>query len=259
MLALPQGVIANDASGSDSVVAESVTTTPWYDADKGQLTPVPLNVREDDSINRDSRWLPRPDRIRKTQNSGGTNSATSGGLFGTTITLGHLLAWAFLITLLLCIIGGIVYAIGRAELSLSNNKTSSDSNSDADALPDEATLERIKHLPPELRRTDVNLRSECERLMNEGQFDQAIILLLGHQLLLLDRAGMLRLSRGKTNGRYVRETRSHHLQCSQWLRETADAFEQSYFGRHEIPSESFTQLWRQNDRMETAIESQEAS
>ncbi len=97
----------------------------------------------------------------------------------------------------------------------------------------------MKHLPAELRRTDVNLRSEAERLMREGQYDQAIILLFGHQLLLLDRFGMLRLNRGKTNRKYVRETRAVDGELAGRLQDTVNAFERSYFGRHSIAQREF--------------------
>ncbi len=111
----------------------------------------------------------------------------------------------------------------------------------------------MKHLPAELRRTDVNLRSEAERLMQEGQYDQAIILLFAHQLLLLDRATLIRLNRGKTNGKYVRETRSVDPESAQWLRATVAAFERSYFGRHPIEQDDFTELWQSNLKLEESI------
>jgi len=151
------------------------------------------------------------------------------------------------------VVGLILYALSRTEMQLGRGSSSGDDDQTLAGRPDQQTIERIKHLPPELRRTDVNLRTECERLMRAGQYDQAIILLLGHQLLLLDRHGMLRLSRGKTNGRYVRETRSRDERCGRWLRETADAFEQSYFGRHEISPDVFAELWDQNGRLESAV------
>jgi hypothetical protein len=246
---------ATPESPRQSIIAESLESTPWYDAEDKRLTPLPVQVREDDSINRDSRWLPRPEQLteqRPVQTSSGS-SGNSGGLFGSSLTLGHLFGWALLIALVLAVAGGIVYAISRAELGLTDRKPDA-GKSGKKGLPDKQTLERIKHLPAELRRTDVNLRSECERLMGQGLYEQAIILLLGHQLLLLDRAGVVRLSRGKTNGTYVREARSRHDQCGFWLRQTADAFEQSYFGRHEIAPEVFAELWRQNEQLEAALD-----
>ncbi|QEF99413.1 hypothetical protein Mal15_34770 [Stieleria maiorica] len=237
-------------------MSQSLDTTPWYDSESKQLVPIELKIRQDDSIHRDSRWLPKPKKVKQTtpSNNSATNpGATTGGLFGTSFTWSNLFGWALLAVIVMGMVGLTVYAVSRAELRM-DNRSSINRQSDSQALPDEHTLERIKHLPPELRRTDVNLRSECERLMGEGRFDQAVILLLGHQLLLLDRSGLLRLSRGKTNGRYVRETRSHHEPIATWLRATADAFEQSYFGRHEIPASVFEQLWRQNELLESATQ-----
>ncbi|KAA5543699.1 hypothetical protein FYK55_10925 [Roseiconus nitratireducens] len=239
---------------------QSLSSAPWYDAQSETLRPVEVPIRRDDSVNRDSRWLPKPKKLAKPDSTNNTTTGTttgtgtSGGLFGTTLTLGNVFGWVLLLTIVLGTVGAIVFAISRAELNWNESESGKDAKSGGKGLPDEQTLERIKHLPPELRRTDVNLRTECERLMGQGRFDQAIILLLGHQLLLLDKHGMLRLSRGKTNGRYVRETRSHHEQCSVWLRQTADAFEQSYFGRHEIPSDVFDELWHQNTQLESAVQ-----
>lgn len=248
------------APSQQSIVAESVETTPWYDAEQQRLTPIPVHVRQDDSIHRNSRWLPRPDKVTQatpSQTSSGGAGGNAGGLFGSSLTMGHLFGWGLLLAIVLAVVGCIVYAVSRAELGLTDRKSQSAAGAAAAGLPDAQTLERIKHLPPELRRTDVNLRSECERLMGEGLYEQAIILLLGHQLLLLDRGGLVRLSRGKTNGRYVRETRVNDDQCGRWLRQTADAFEQSYFGRHEIPAEAFVELWRQNERLEATVQSKE--
>ncbi|QDV44869.1 hypothetical protein Enr13x_47400 [Stieleria neptunia] len=240
----------------DGSVNESLDSTPWYDPQSRQLVPIELEIRQDDSIHRESRWLPKPKKIAqpdRPSNTTTTGAATATGLFGTSVTWGNLFGWVLLAAMVLGIVGITVYAISRAELRM-ENRTSTASAADVKGLPDEQTLERIKHLPPELRRTDVNLRTECERLMGEGRFDQAIILMLGHQLLLLDRNGLLRLSRGKTNGRYVRETRNHHDTIATWLRATADAFEQSYFGRHEISAHVFEQLWRQNEMLESATQ-----
>ncbi|MEM6472487.1 MAG: hypothetical protein AAF802_23195 [Planctomycetota bacterium] len=239
-----------------SIVKDSMSSTPWYDAEKQSLVPVELEERLDDSVHRDSRWLPKPEYIRekRTPSTNTQTNMTPGGLFGSSLTIGHLLAWSLLIAMIVGFAAIIIYTISQAEVRLGEKGAKNDDDDEASKLPDSATLERIKHLPPELRRTDVNLRTECERLMNESQFDQAIILLLGHQLLLLDRHGLLRLGRGKTNGRYVRETRLNDETCATRLRATMDAFEQSYFGRHEISQHSFHELWSQNGMIENAME-----
>jgi hypothetical protein len=157
-----------------------------------------------------------------------------------------------LFAIIVAAIGGLAYALSKAEVDVSGNPPSIAGNHSR--LPDEQTIQRMKHLPAELRRLDVNLRSEAERLMKEGRFDQAIILLFGHQLLLLDQVGMLRLNRGKTNRKYVRETRSLDADAANQLDATVTAFERSYFGRHLISRSEFEALWLANSELERAAD-----
>ena len=86
--------------------------------------------------------------------------------------------------------------------------------------------------------------------MKLGAYDAAILCLFGHQLLLLDRRGILRLSRGKTNSRYVAESKRESPETATLLRATADAFEASYFGRHTPTPEAFANLWQANEQLE---------
>ncbi len=229
--------------------------TSWYDADTGKLIPMHVKEVTDDSMNRYSRWLPKAEPVPKQTASSAANTPTTTtgtGLFGSNITLGNLFGWLLLALIVCIIVGTLVYAFSKAEIDFGGDAKSKGSGGD-DAAPDAQTIERMKHLPAELRRTDVNMRSEAERLMQEAQFDQAIILLFGHQLLLLDHAGLLRLSRGKTNGRYVRETRAVDRDCGDRLRLTATAFERSYFGRHSITGQEFAMLWHSNELLEQRI------
>lgn len=249
-------VDAQDPTATKTVdVRQSLRSTPWFDAQNNTLRPIRVQPRSDDTQHRSSRWRPKPKKLKQPEKASQTTTAGGGtgtGVFGTGITIGNVFGWVLLVTIVLIIVAAIIYGVSRAELALGSGDGAGNASEKDSKLPDEAMLERMKHLPPELRRTDVNLRSECERLMNENRFDQAIILLLGHQLLLLDQNGLMRLSRGKTNGRYVRETRGHDSSCGQWLRATTDAFEQSYFGRHEIPGDVFRELWQQNQQLESA-------
>jgi hypothetical protein len=105
----------------------------------------------------------------------------------------------------------------------------------------EADIQRLEHLPEEVRQSTKNLLSEADRLWNSGKIDQAIIFLFGHRLLQLDRAGAIRLSRGKTNQQYLREIGTS-TDIRQALRSTVVLFEQSYFGRYTIASDAFAQI-----------------
>ncbi|MEM8666548.1 MAG: DUF4129 domain-containing protein [Planctomycetota bacterium] len=246
----------NTSTFTDGVVSDSI----WYDADEGAVVPIDVVPETDDSLNRNSRWLPKAKRVEqpKTTNTGGTGGGggggTGAGVLGTGLSIGNVFGWVLLVALFAGGIALLLFAISKSETDLSNSKNSS--TKDLLKSSDEQLLERMKHLPKELRRTDVNLRSEAERLMGEGEYDQAIILLFGHQLLLLDRVGMLRLNRGKTNRRYVRETRRSDSEAARILKSTVYAFERSYFGRHSIQSDQFQSLWHSNEILEGNIQRQ---
>lgn len=257
-------VAARPAAAQDptpSPAERALGDTSWYDADQRQVVPVKVKPIVDDTLHRDSRWLPKAQRVAKpppVTGGGGTAGGGGGGtgaagIFGTGLTIGNLFGWMLLVAITIGGIAILLYALSKAEIDLGQDITRSRSTA-KDAAPDEQMVERMKHLPAELRRTDVNLRSEAERLMNAGQYEQAIILLFAHQLLLLDRVGMLRLNRGKTNGKYVRETRSVDPESGQRLRATVAAFERSYFGRHDIERDAFREIWQSNLKLEESVQ-----
>ena len=230
---------------SDSPSQDVLESSIWFDADQASLKPVPFDPKADDSINRDSRWLPKPKRVR---NAPAPAAAATGGGLG----LSNWLGWLLLALIAVLLIGLLAVVISKAETP---ELIQMGANADGKIqLPSQQMAERIKHLPTELRRTDVDLRSEAERLMQSGNFDHAIILLFGHQLLLLDHFGLLRLSRGKTNRKYVRESISADRDIGERLRLTADAFERSYFGRHSIDPAEFDELWQSNSELESRLQ-----
>jgi len=228
-------------SADNSVVPNS----SWYDGDTGKLRPIPVTSSVDDSVNRSSRWLPTAERPRRSTANPANTNVGSGG------TLSKLVGWLLLTLIGIGLLAAIVYAI---------------KNSDASALAplgrrpdsdrwDESTEERMRELPQELQQHRGDLRQQAETSMRSGDFQKAIIFLYGHQLLLLDRHAWLRLSRGKTNHRYVREVRGKSTSIGKGLRLTVDAFERSYFGRHELSAGEFDLIWKNNLDLESQVES----
>lgn len=245
----------------DSPIRGALSTTPWFDAEQNSLKPIAVEPQTDDSLNRDSRWLPKPPKLKK--NTGptplaaappntGTPAAPGTGLFNTGLSALNLLGWLTLGIVVLVGVAAIFQILSRAELN-TQKVGKGGSSALSGKAPDEQTLERMKHLPKELRRTDVNLRSEAQRMMQDAQYDQAIILLFAHQLLLLDRYGVLRLNRGKTNRKYIRETRASNQRIAECLEATITSFERSYFGRHNITRNEFMETWRLNEQLETKL------
>jgi Domain of unknown function (DUF4129) len=121
------------------------------------------------------------------------------------------------------------------------------------AAPDEQMIQRMQELPAELRHVTGNLREQTLQLIAANRFDLAIITLFGHQLLLLDHAHMIRLSRGKTNGRYVRESRSADADAANLFQKTVNAFERCYFGRYSLSREEIESLWQDNLQLEEIV------
>ncbi|MGV3484304.1 MAG: DUF4129 domain-containing protein [Planctomycetaceae bacterium] len=229
-----------------SAAFEEIGKTVWFDPATQSVVPVPLEDADPDTIHRNSRWLPEAKKIKKASPTSVSPSTT--GWFNTGLTTGNLVGWAILVILFIAVAAAVLY--GFSKIDPNTMSALEQARRNRDGLPDEQTLRRIDELPAELRRTDVDLRTEAERLMNLGALDEAIKCLFGHQLLVLDRRRFLRLSRGKTNGRYVMETKRRSSEAAALLRSSADAFEASYFGRHTPTRQAFERLWQDNERLE---------
>lgn len=234
----------------DPVVADSV----WFDSDSKSLVPVEIVDQRTDTLNRESRWTPRPPNARaKTSTNAPPTATTAGGapaLWGT-LTWGNFFGWILLLLLMAALIGALAYVFANSSFDF--RPTSIQQTLVQQDSLDDQTKQRIAELPAELRDTDVNPRTELERLMQRGDFDRAIVFLYGHQLLMLDRVALLRLSRWKTNNQYVRETRGNRTPAGDLLAATVQAFERSYFGRHSLNRQQFDALWQSNLRLESMI------
>ncbi len=227
-----------------------VVDSAWFDAEEGKIRPIELSDTRDDTDNRDSRWLVKPAKP-KPRPATPTKPAVANGSWWNGLSFVNLLGWLLLMCLIGALVGLLMYVFANSSFDFRPDALSQ-SVVHARTL-DEQTKQRIAELPAELRDTSVNPRSELERLMDAGDFDRAIIFLYGHQLLMLDRAGCLRLSRWKTNKQYVRESKQSHVRIGDQLNETVDAFERSYFGKHSLSREQFEGLWQNNLQIEQAL------
>lgn len=244
---------AQDTGGQDSAkvestIAESVGDTSWYDSETQQLRPVTVRERVEDAGNRNSRWLPKPERVRKNNPNLGGGGGGGTGVGGS--GLSNAIGWILMAFLAITMIGLLVYFFSKGEMEVDIGPGKRHRGS-RDPLEEDLT-ERMEQLPVEVRQQGSDMRGEAERRMQAGDFDRAIIYLFGHQLLQLDRYQMLRLSRGKTNRQYVREANSSG-ESGRILQHTVDSFEASYFGRHTVTAERFEFLWKENLRLENLL------
>lgn len=229
--------------------APVVADSAWFDSQSDSLRPIELDDTQVETKNRDSRWVPQPAKAKTQASAGsaaGNNTSSWGG-----ISLWNLAGWGLLLCLIAVAVGGLMYLFGNSSFDFRTDPLGQ--SLVHHRRLDEQTKQRIAELPAELRDTDINPRTELERLMQLGDFDRAIIFLYGHQLLMLDRAGWLRLSRWKTNNQYVRETRQSHPRVGEHLGHIASEFERSYFGKHRITREIFDSLWQENLQVEEIV------
>ena len=230
-------------SPSSAVLSDSV----WYDREVDQVVPVEVKTAQDDSIHRDSKWLPQAAPVAKAVNTANPTSASNIDLFGDAFTYTNFFAWCCLAVMVVGTGIWVAWILGRDGVGANSSKV------DRSLASDERLLERIQHLPQELQRENLDYRAEAERMMRAGDFEQAIVLLFAYQLLILDRSACIRLNRGKTNRQYLRETRFADQQASQWFASVIKLFESSYFGRRVVEASDFARCWQENEMLERQL------
>lgn len=242
------------AAGNPEVVEslDAMGNLPWYDRESGGVAPIKVEPRVDDSVNRDSRWLPKPPKPAANPanpanpaGSGGSSSTLPGAISGMEI-----LGWVVVGGLMMLVVGLLVFTFLRME----GSETGSAAGGSAPEEREQDFKTRLEKLPVEVRRPSGDLLEEADRLAAAGQIDEAIIYLFGHRLLQLDRHHVIRLARGKTNRQYLAEMVGRN-ELRSIMRETVDVFEASYFGRYSVTSERFAKLRGDQTVFETLLAS----
>lgn len=233
-------VATESTESAESVPLELPPDSSWFDRAAGRVVPIELRSQDGDNPNRRSDWenQPQPWNIS-------APTLPSGFPLRNVIDLvGMVLAFFFAVAVLL-------FLFSRFEPTVLGGKAAAEAREEW--AKDDQTQRRLEQLPAELRVETLDPRNEAQRLMRLGRLDEAIAALFAHQLILLDRCGWLRLSRGKTNQRYVGETRVHSTTGEQLLARTVTAFEASYFGKLTPTAERFAGLWADNAKLEAAV------
>ena len=210
------------------------TGQPWYDVEKDQLQPVQVRAVAEE-----------PDRAHwKPSNRTEWDWNWGFSWLGEVIKA---LAWGALVLL----IGLLIYALVRTYLNLAPVRTSvTDATHDvADSISDE---QRIENLPLKLRSPKGDFLSLARQHYEAGNFAEAIIYLFSHRLLQLDKAGLIRLTKGKTNRQYLLELRRVR-ELEQLLGQTMTVFEDVFFGHHPLERERFEQCWNNNEQFQLIV------
>ncbi len=213
---------------------ESRRQLPWYDADEDTLRRINVAPYEDDP-KRMSKWAitpgPRTSRTRNWKFPG---------------TLLRVLAWIALGLLLTALVWALVWAIR-------SHVPGGGVGSGHVAQEVEVTRARIEDLPVPVSPHHTDLLAAARSFFEAGDLGKAIIYAFAHQLVELDRHHLIRLTRGKTNREYLRELRTHP-RFVDLLKPTMFAFEDVFFGHHEVTRQRFEACWADLDRFHRQLE-----
>lgn len=212
------------------------TTYPWYDAQQDTIRRIDVKPPKTTAANRNSKWESKP--------VAPMNWSPAWGW------LWEILKWVFwagLIGLLVFLIVMFVRAFGYREGSFPVA-----SAQECAAAPGTAAA-TIESLPFQVPRPESDLLAEARRLYEAGRYGEAIIYLFSHQLVQLNQHQLIRLARGKTNRQYVGELRQRR-DLRELLVQTMVAFEDVFFGRHELDRSGFEACWLRLDEFQTRLE-----
>lgn len=244
----PQATAPQAADDLVTESLESMGSLPWYDRESRQVNPVDVAPRLDDSVNRDSRWVPKPKKAKKASRS--SNNFTTGNTGNTGpasyplflqwifANFSTIIGWVLFAISLVALITMLVFLVMRMEPT-EDIKTATSSSGDSEPTAEE--LAKLEHLPIEVATNQGNLLERADQLRQTGRLGEAIIYLFSQRLLQLDRCHAIRLSRGKTNQQYLRELRGR-ADLQGVMQRTVASFERSFFGGYSLTTEEYDRI-----------------
>ncbi len=224
---------SSDAIESGRQALDSRRQLPWYDADQDTLRRIDVAPNEDDP-KRNSSWAVTPR---------GSSRRRGGSRFVETIL--RVLAWTALSLFVALVIWALVWALTRRQRSVA---------ADGRVVRQiELTKARIEDLPVPVSPQYTDLLAAARGFFEAGDFGKAIIYAFAHQLVELDKHHLIQLTRGKTNREYLSELRVQP-RFIELLRPTMLAFEDVFFGHHELTRERFETCWENLDQFHLQLE-----
>lgn len=213
---------------------------PWYDAEKDRIKRIDVQPdKAANPANRNSAWQKNPPTKKATTSARSSSDSFIGGMMR--VLIGVLCAVA-----LAAVIGLVIWSLLRSEERRTAKSGSVQS-------VDGKEVDRIEKLPFRVKRPQSDLLAEARRHYDAGNFNEAIIYLYSYQLVELDKQQRIRLTRGKTNRQYLREVRNEPS-LSGLLESTMIAFEEVFFGHHELPRQQFESCWQRLDHFHQLLQ-----
>ena len=232
------------------------TRSPWYDSEQDDVRVV--SPKKESTASERQNW--QGDGPKRPEWKwdwdwdwwGWGSGAGSGGAGNFRIpSFGEILqfiGWALLFALLI----GLIYVLVRTFLNLEQAEESLVGSKKQDELA-RTDEQRIRDLPiqPTIKKGD--FLSMARDAYETEQYAEAIVYLFSHRLIQLDRAGFIRLTRGKTNRQYLFEISRSRPMC-EILGQTILCFEDVFFGKHDLSKDRFEQTWQDNVAFDRIIQ-----
>ena len=172
---LPAGM--DDPEESVPAGAEALdpwrTDYPWYDAETDGVRRVELSEPEEDA---------QP-------------TAPPGPILPGSAM--QWMAWIAIILVLAAVLALLIWVLLGREWGKSS--------ADETTAEDDAEADRVEALPFPVKPGRLDLLDQAREFYRQGDYGRAIVYLFSYQLVQLDKRQIIRLSKGKTNRRYLRE------------------------------------------------------
>jgi len=215
-------------------------TYPWYDSETDELRDLNARAKEgEDSETRKKGWEWEPPASQTTPTSWNWQLPSWTTFF-------QFLAMALFAALIIAIVFLLLrYFLKEEDLG--------SPGADVKFENREAEIDRVEQLPFVVRRPGGDFLSEARALYEQGRYSEAIIYLYSYELVQLDRHQHIHLAKGKTNRQYLREVRNEPV-LRGLLHRTMIAFEDAFFGHHDLNRQRFEECWLQLDQFHGVLE-----
>jgi len=114
-------------------------------------------------------------------------------------------------------------------------------------------LARVERLPTGIDIDETDPMRAALACRSRGDLGRAVVLLFAHQLLLLDRLGLIRLSPGRTGRQLVRSISVEDIRGA--VSQTLRMFEDVYYGHRDPDPVAFDALWAEAETLEDRLTS----
>ncbi len=242
-------------AGSDCAADENFDSAfrssrlPWYDSEADSKLK-PLNPpAQDESAVADRNRIP-PAQIKKKgqqvvkPKTAPTAPAATNNAMG---TIGTTIIYIVGAVLAIILIALLVYGFLKLESG------SSDEADEDSARKKRKIKDHIKHLPFEIEEQEGDFESFADKAYREGDYSKAVIYLFADLLVAMSDSGIVRLQRGKTNRQYLNEIWDHG-EIRPYYRKVMTAFEDAFFGKHDIEQNRAQECFAERPAFDTAIE-----